>query len=344
MSFTLIAPGRRKNNPYWLARGQHPVTGRSVEISTKTRDKTAARRFAQEIWIGLAKSSPPRPGEAISFERMARLYAEFKDLDLDEPKANPGRTRDEAIRLTRLISIIGGDMISDIGQARIVEVANHLCPGLSPATKNRDVVTPIAAVLHYAAECEYRPWLRVRRFREAQPETRAVTMDVAASLISAASEGPQQLLLLWLFRHGTRITQTLGIKWSDVSLIQQTFRLYDKKARRWQLFPLHAEVFEILAAIPENERTGSLWPWSNKASIYHWTGPLASKLGIKFTPHMARHSLGTWLNAQGEGLKTIMATLGHSNPKSSVRYQAADVELVRAAGKRVGDLKKVGNG
>jgi hypothetical protein len=91
MSFTLIAPGRRKNNPYWLARGQHPVTGRSVEISTKTRDKAAARRFAQEIWLELAKSSPPRPGEAISFERMARLYAEFKDLDLDEPKANIGR-------------------------------------------------------------------------------------------------------------------------------------------------------------------------------------------------------------------------------------------------------------
>jgi integrase len=340
MSFTLIAPGERKRNPYWLARGQHPVTGRSVEISTKTRDKAAARRFAQEIWIGLAKSSPPRPGEAISFERMARLYAEFKDLDLDDPKSNLGRMRDDAVRLNRLIAVLGRDMVSDIGQARIVEVANQLCPGLSPATKNRDVVTPIAAALHYAAECEYRPWLRVRRFREAQPETRAVTMGIAAKLMTAASEGPQQLLLLWLFRHGTRITQTLGIKWSDISLTEQTFRLYDKKARKWQVFPLHPEVFEQLAEIPGSDRTGNLWPWSSKASIYHWTGPLAAKLGIKFTPHMARHSLGTWLNAQGEGLRTIMAALGHNNPKSSVRYQAADVELVRAASKRVGAIRK----
>jgi integrase len=340
MSFTLIAPGRRKNNPYYLARGQHPVTGRSVEISTKTRDKAAARRFAQEIWIGLAKSSPPRPGEAISFERMARLYASYKDLDLDEPKANVGRSRDDAARLNRLIAILGRGMISDIGQARIVEVANQLCPGLSPATKNRDVITPIAAVLHYAAECEYRPWLRVRRFREAEPETRAVTMDVAAQLITAAPEGPQQLLLLWLFRHGTRITQTLGIKWTDISLTEQTFRLYDKKARKWQIFPLHAEVFERLAAIPESERTGRLWPWSSRSSVYNWLRPMVTGLGIKFTPHMGRHSLGTWLNAQGEGLRTIMAALGHKSARNSIRYQAADVDLVRAAGKRVGRIRK----
>ena len=55
---------------------------------------------------------------------------------------------------------------------------------------------------------------------------------------------------------------------------------------------------------------------------------------------MARHSLGTWLNASGAGLKTIMAALGHTDPKSSLRYQAADIETVRAATlKLAGDLR-----
>lgn len=63
-------------------------------------------------------------------------------------------------------------------------------------------------------------------------------------------------------------------------------------------------------------------------------------LGLAFTPHMARHSLGTWLNAQGAGLKTIMAALGHADPKSSMRYQTADVEIVRQAGAKVGRLIK----
>ena len=69
---------------------------------------------------------------------------------------------------------------------------------------------------------------------------------------------------------------------------------------------------------------------------------MVQKLGIEFTPHMARHSLGTWLNASGAGLKTIMAALGHKDAKSSIRYQAADVDTVRAASGQLGDLRQVG--
>jgi hypothetical protein len=50
-----------------------------------------------------------------------------------------------------------------------------------------------------------------------------------------------------------------------------------------------------------------------------------------FTAHMARHSLGTWLNEDGAGLRTIMEALGHADVHSSIRYQSADVEIVRAA-------------
>jgi integrase len=58
---------------------------------------------------------------------------------------------------------------------------------------------------------------------------------------------------------------------------------------------------------------------------------LAQQAGVYFTPHMGRHSVGTWLNEAGAGLKTIMQKLGHSDPKLSLRYQDADVEVVRAA-------------
>jgi len=46
---------------------------------------------------------------------------------------------------------------------------------------------------------------------------------------------------------------------------------------------------------------------------------------------MARHALGKALNDQGAGLRTIMAALGHADPRSSIRYQAPDIEVVRAA-------------
>ena len=55
--------------------------------------------------------------------------------------------------------------------------------------------------------------------------------------------------------------------------------------------------------------------------------------------------LGTWLNDAGAGLRTIMAALRHSDPVSSIRYQTADVEIVRAAASVIVPLtRKAANG
>jgi integrase len=87
----------------------------------------------------------------------------------------------------------------------------------------------------------------------------------------------------------------------------------------------------MLAEIPEAERAGRLFPWRTRSGVYRWLRPLARGLCVTFTPHMGRHSVGTWLNAERAGLRTIMEALHHRDPASSIRYQSADVEIVRAA-------------
>ena len=332
MPFTLIPPGQRKGNPFYLARGIHPITGRDVEISTKTRDKAAARQFAREVWQGLATSGPPRPGEVLRFRRAVELYCEYRGIDLNDKRLSDAR------RLRMLNAVIGDTVVTDIRQPTLVAAANQLSGNRTPATRNREVIRPAAAVLHYVADSGYCEWRRIKLFKEPQPVTRAVSQAVAMQLLAAAPEGRKRLVLLWLFRQGTRISQTLAVTWDDISLADQTFGFYDKKSNQWQHFPLHPEVFEELCRIPEAERQGRLWPWTQKTGVYKWLRPLAKDLGIIFTPHMGRHSLGTWLNASGAGLKTIMATLGHKDVKSSVRYQAADIEMVRSASKKLGEL------
>jgi hypothetical protein len=94
MPFTLIPPGHRKGNPYYLVRGT--IDGREREVSTKTRDKTAARQFAKELERKLLASGPPKPGEMMSFEKAACLYAEFRGLDLDLASRTPTRSASTA--------------------------------------------------------------------------------------------------------------------------------------------------------------------------------------------------------------------------------------------------------
>jgi integrase len=176
-------------------------------------------------------------------------------------------------------------------------------------------------------------------FREPKPRTRSVTRDVAGRLINAVAEDrSKQLLLVWLFRQGTRISETLRVSWEDIDLSGRTVQVYVSKTKSWKHFPIDDELLEHLAAVPEAERQGRVWRWTERSSVYSWLRPLVARLGVKFTPHMARHSVGTWLNEEGAGQTTIMEKLGHADVRSSARYQSASIDVVRAASARIGRL------
>ena len=332
MPLTLLAPGARKGarkgKKYWLVRGI--IDGRRVELSTKTADKAAAKQFLRDLERKIAAEGIPRPSDTVTFARAAELYREWRD-----PSAA------DCGRITRLTAVIGRKAIADLRQVDLVAAANRLYPNGAAATRNREAMRPAAAILHYAARNGLCAWLRVELFREPRPKTRAVSLDTAAALVAAAPEGPHRLILVWLFRQGTRISDTLRIRWEHIDLARQTVSLHVGKTDAWVELPLHPEVLELLAAVPQGERAGRLWPnWTQKTAVYRWLRPLARDLGIAFTPHMARHSVGTWLNEGGAGLRTIMAALGHNDPKSSIRYQTADVEIVRAAAASFAPLTK----
>jgi len=320
MPLKLYAPGSRKGNPYWLVRGT--IDGRSLEVSTKTRDKAAARRFAHELDREYRARRVPRPGEAIDFARAADLYLDYRD------PAKADRRRVDRLKLA-----LGRKAIGDIRQVDLVDAANLLCANRTAATKNREVLRPASAILHYAAASGLVAPFKVKLFREPRPKTRALSFEAAAALVAAAQTPMRRLFLLWLFRQGTRLGDTLRVEWPNIDLARQVVKLRIGKRDLWTEKALQPEVFEALANLPERQRrqTGRLFSWGDKSNVYRWLRPLTRKLGIAFTPHMARHSLATWLNAQGEGLRTIMAALDHADPRSSIRYQAADIEIVRAA-------------
>jgi integrase len=325
MPLKLIPPGARRGNPFYLVRGS--IGGREFEVSAKTANEAAARKFARDFIQAIAENRLPGPGEALSFARAIELYIDYRD---------PSRA--DRLRLAKLAIVLGRRMVADLRQVDLVEAANIIAAEKAPATKNREVMRPAAAVLHYAATNRFCQWQRIALFREARPRTRAVSLDVASMLVEAAPHGPRRLFLLWSFRQGTRISDTLRVEWAHLDLPRQSVRMKIGKTDRWTDFPLHPELFEALAAIPETERHGRLFPWHQKTGVYRWLRPMTRRLSIVFTPHMARHSLGTWLNESGAGLRTIMAALGHSDAKSSIRYQDADVEIVRAATQKLGHL------
>ncbi len=331
MSFQLYPPGER--GKFWVAR--IVVDNHRVEKSTGAMTKAGAHDFAVAYEQELKKATAPGAKAEITFAEAAQRYANWKGLDLEILWNNSRNKRVDARFLVKLSADdLGKRYVNEIKIEDIVDAAKRLYPTHAASARNRAVIRPVAAVMHYASKNGYCGWLRIPAFDEPRPETRAVTDAVASRVEGAVPQGSMKhLMLVWLLRHGTRISQTLGITWDHIDLTEQTYRFYNAKADHWHVLPLHPEVFELLCMIPEADRAPGkqLWPWTGTSSVYAWLRPLARQLGVKFTPHMARHTVGKRLNASGARLKTIMEALGHFDPKSSLRYQSVDIDTVRDA-------------
>jgi hypothetical protein len=340
MPFTLIPPGKRKGNTWFIVRGK--VGGKLREFSTKTRDPEAARRFALNLELALLDSGVPGAEAEVSFARAAELYKSFR---------NPAKL--DCQRIDKIVAVLGDRTVRSIQHAELVAAANDLYPGRKPETKNRGVIKPAAAILHYAARNKWCEWLRIERFEEATPATRAATADTARLLLAALAKEirdattprkknlarKKRLLILWIFKHWNRISEPLTLRWKEhIDLRERVYLLHVSKSDQWKRKPIDEEAFEALANEPAKEREGWLFPWRTRSGVYKWLRPLCKSLKIRFTPHMARHFGGKELNRQGAGLKTIMGALDHLDPQSSVRYQDADIDIVREAMGRVGKV------
>lgn len=324
--------GRAYPNRYFLIRGS-VLGGDEIEVSAKTADPALAEIRRAELELALLKNRVPGPGEEVTFGRAAELYIAYKQ---------PSPFVQKRIRL--LAAAIGEEKpVGHVQHADLVAAAEALYPGRKNETKNRWVIKPGAAVLHYAAENHWCAWLRIRKLEEGPRRTRAASAETAKALLRALEEEARQattpyrrtlarkkrLLILWLFKHGNRVSDPLRLDWEAIDLKRRVYTLLIGKTRTEKEKPLDSEVWEALANDPERE--GPLFPWRTRSGVYKWLRPLCRKLGVRFTPHMARHYLGTALNARGAGLRTIMGALDHSDPQSSIRYQDADLEIVRSA-------------
>ena len=320
----LLPPGSRSSR--WIIRGRH--AGRLVEVSTGTADEKLARQRYREVLRTLG-AREPGPDRVVGFAEAARAYLAFRDLDARQ-RADVGR----------LIRELGDVPVAQVTQAQLVEVAVRLYPDGAPSSRNRLVITPASAVLHYAAQQGWCPWRRIARFKEPRPQTRALSPADANRLMAAAT-GEARALLEVLFGTGLRISDVLGLRWDQIDLKARTVRLRIGKTQQDRILPLSALALRGIARLDRMAQE-RLWSVGDRWAAYDLLAPARARSGVAFTPHMARHSVGTWLNASGAGLKTIMATLGHADPKSSLRYQDADLETVRLAWDRVGAVGKRG--
>jgi len=319
MRYKLLPPGKR--GPFWYVRGSHGK--RRFEFSTETRDRAAAQAIADKEIARRIEGTIPHRGP-VTFATAAAAYRAFR---------RPGPL--DAIWIDRISAKIGAQHVGLIRHAHLVELANELQPGTAAGTKNRHVIGPAAAVLHYAAEqgwCEYR---RFRRFPEARRSTRQPASDETMAKLMNASTGHQRAFLAILYETGLRLADVMRLNDEMIDLPGAAVLARVAKTKDLIRIAISPSVVVMIANL-ERCGNGRLFPWPSRWSVYRWLRPLRKVTGTTYTPHQSRHALATALLERGVPDKQAAEYGAWRDPRSLHRYQ--HIRPAPLEGRSAGDL------
>jgi len=298
----MLKPVKRKNSPYWIARGS--INGNRIEVSTKEKDFQKARAACIHIAAEYASNQADK-NAPITFRQALIDYI------------NQGGERRY---LPKLEAHFGDMQLNEIDNRTMNFAANRLYPSAKPATINRQLYTPVSAIIRTAARdglCQPREF---KRPKGDNVRTRFMTPQEAERLIAAAHQcrnGFMPALVTFLIGQGCRIGETLKINGRDDVNLDMGYvilRPGNTKSGRERRINLIPRARAALSTLPTISINGPLF--RNERGLPYSAGvaPDGSKRGGQIqavfsgcvkraglegvTPHICRHTWATWFYSQ----------------------------------------------
>ena len=302
-----------------------------------------ARKRALEIRTAIAKGEDPHAAhlaekrEATFGELVDRYMSEYarlhkKPRSIADDEYYLAHYVPKGWRARRLTDISRADveqLHASLGQERGHYPANHSVRLL------RHMFNRAAdwAMLRCA-----NPAQRLKLFREERRE-RFLSPEELARVNSALLEEPD-----WRWRAyfplalmlGTRKSELLAMRWIDIDLIARTWRIPETKTGNSHLLPLPGPALAILQSLPSRDR--SEWVFPGDGATGHVIEPAKAWQRIRVRAevsdvriHDLRHTLASWLIAQGFNLPLVGRALNHKQTATTSRYAHLALDPVRAA-------------
>lgn len=337
-----LKPPRQGKSPYYSVRGTH--LGVHVDRSTKASDRATATRILKAWKEDIERDAVSRPGEPTFLDAVTDYIAATGNDGFLEP----------------ITEHLGTTPLRLIDQKIIDKAAITLYPRGTPQTRNRNLYTPISAVLKHAGL----DW-KIKRPKgwRGSKRTDWMTPDQAFRLLRAAKDVDLEfhILLTVLIYTGMRLSEALRrLTCNRVHLAEGFIYLPTSKTDEPRAVHLPPVVVAALASHPRGldrrnkDGTGEkVFRFTKSGRLYTLLGRAKKGAGgdLSFvTFHIMRHTWATWMRRYaGLDLHGLVQTQAWADPASAARYahvvaseesRRADLLPVENAGKITGARRK----
>lgn len=290
-------------------------------------------------------SSAVRPSDILKFDAfVAAIYLPHVKLRKRSWQV------DERIARQRLSPAFGARRLDGIRRGEVENWLHDLAAqGLSPATCNRNLAVFKSvcslAMLHGVLPAGQSPCAGVSAFKIHFQRERCLNLAEARRLMRALerSSRPEAAAIRLLLLTGARKSEILKARWENVRLDQRLLTVPLSKSGKPRHILLSDEAVAVIRSLPR--APGCPWlfpghaPGKPLSDIFLFWRTLRRGLGLAdMRIHDLRHSFASFLVNAGHSLYEVQKLLGHSDPRTTMRYAHLGQASLLSATQNVSDF------
>jgi len=295
------------------------VSGRRVRESTRETVREEAAAYASRREVEERKRAEFGDEAVLTFGAATGFY-------LDAGKSDR--------YLTPIFQKWEHKLVREIKPGHVHDLARELYPKAGPATRNRQVISPVQAIINHSAKRGMCSPIRVERFFVPTPERKVATMEWLGKFMAAAK--PQLgALAQFMAMTGTRISEATRLDWRDVDLTAGTAYLRTTKNGHPRTAELPEALVATLANLP-GKREGRVFGYPNRFGPQRPWETAEKRAGIEHIPaHDAgRRLFATYMIQSGVDPVTVAKAGGWKSVRMVVDVYAQPADT-REAVRRV---------
>lgn len=159
--------------------------------------------------------------------------------------------------------------------------------------------------------------LTITQQKENEDLPKYLEKDFITKRVKACTDKHKQMLILFLFKTGVRITEAINLKKGDIDFQKETMSVRWLKNRKYKyrVLPIHKSFLELLALYVHGlYSTDKVFPYSRQRAYQ------ITKEVLGCSPHQLRHSFAVnWLRSGGD-VFILSRVMGHSRINTTMEY------------------------